>query len=183
MRRALLAGALLAAAGQARRLRIDGEDVDTIPLDDLFAGSNFTAEGAVAAAARRLQTTAVGEVIVLPTTQSQRSLGTGSTATFSWQLVDSTLAHTVAMRDWKTGLIASGNNWQIRMGVSSSLSWVFTEGSFQCCSGSPCTCRTYNIRSGGNRNDVWAAKQAQGYGQGASYVYMQLQCKNRWVAS
>ena len=135
--------------------------------------------------ARRLQTSSAGVVLTLGAAATTKTaIGTGGASiTYSWYLPDSTLQHTITFQDYKTGLtVQSGNLYRIQIGATSTLTQLaFSEpsnGSFQCCSGTPCTCRTYNVKPGGNAVAAWDQKQAQGYGQNPSWMYMTITCLN-----
>lgn len=182
--RALLLGAALCglAAGSSLRIPFNvtgGVEVEMMSPEQVAALHEAHME------ARRLQTTSAGTVLTMGAAATAKTgIGTGgSSITYSWQLVDSTLQHTITLQDYKTGLIVqSGNLYRIQIGATSTLAQLaFSEpssGSFQCCSGNPCTCRTYNVKPAGNAVAAWNQKQAQGYGQGPSWMYMTITCLN-----
>ena len=77
----------------------------------------------------------------------------GTTRTYSWRVVDSTLPHTVRINDRRTGtlFIWSGNYYVVKIGATSGVT-SFTDGRFQCSGtatsrGNPYTCRTCVVHS------------------------------------
>jgi hypothetical protein len=132
--------------------------------------------------ARRLQLTSVGTVLTMGgAATAQASLGIGSTVDYSWLLVDSTLQHTFTLRDTRTTSCLFSNcpnRYTVAIG-STSPPAGYSDGAFQCpTSGTNVLCRAYNVRPGGNAAAAFNVKQAQGYGQSASWMYARITCSN-----
>lgn len=184
--RTLLLGAALFGAVGSERLRAPSVQGVTGPIE--YMSVEQVAGVHSANMARNLQDAVSGQELIMGAAATSRiNFSPGQTRTFSWFLVDSTLNHTLVVEDYRTGLIpalGSGNRYRMQIGAvptSGGLGFaepVSSTSNFQCCTGNPCTCRTYNVRWAGNAAAGWTQKQAQGYGQGASWMYFLISCAN-----
>ena len=77
------------------------------------------------------------------------TLNRGTTATFSWYAVDSTLPFTVNLNDRRTGtfIVWNGNRYTVRIGATTTFN-AHQDGQFQCLpasattQGNPILCKT-----------------------------------------
>jgi hypothetical protein len=139
-------------------------------------------EAEAGAHARRLQTTGSGTVLTMGgAATAQAGLAIGSTRDYSWLLVDSTLNHTFTLRDTRTTSCLFSNcpnRYTVAIGGTSPPAG-YSNGVFTCpTSGTNVLCRAYNVRPGGNAAAAFNVKQAQGYGQSASWMYARITCSN-----